>query len=385
MQFHATHKEILEGKTTDIYFHRAEEILKKQKRNPEVTAEIWAKDLPDGYKWAIFTGLHEALQLLENKNLDIWALPEGSAFLEREPILTIKGKYLDFSKMETPLLGYLCQASGISTKAARCKIAAKEKSVLSFGARRMHPSIAPVIGRYAYLGGLDGVSAILAAEKLNIEPKGTVPHAVILIMGDSVKAALAYDKAIPKGVPRIMLVDTFGDEKFESIRLAEKLKDKLDAVRVDTPSSRRGNLNLIVRETREELDYREFNDVGIFVSGGLDENNIKELNPWVEGYGVGTSLSNAPTINFSLDIVEIEGKLLTKKGKVSGKKNVWQCNRCGHRKIVYEKESEPRCGCGNKMTVLTKKIMDKGNITEETGNLETIRKRTLSEMRYLNV
>ena len=32
MQIHANNKEILSGKTTDIYFRRAEEILKKEKK-----------------------------------------------------------------------------------------------------------------------------------------------------------------------------------------------------------------------------------------------------------------------------------------------------------------------------------------------------------------
>jgi nicotinate phosphoribosyltransferase len=385
MQIHANHKEILGGKTTDIYFLRAEEILKKEKKNPDVTAEVWAKKLPSGYKWAIFTGLAELIELFKDKKVDIRTLPEGSVFFEREPILTIKGKYLDFAKFETPLLGYICQASGISTKAARCKIAAGRRTVLSFGARRMHPFITPVIDRYAYIGGVDGVSAVLSAEKLQLKPQGTIPHAVILIIGDTLKAALAYDNTISKGIPRVVLVDTFGDEKVEAVRLAEKLKDKLNAVRIDTPSSRRGDLSLIVRETREELNNRGFGDVGIFVSGGLDENNLKDLNPYVEGYGIGTSLSNAPTINFSLDIVEIEGKLVSKKGKVAGEKEILECKRCGQREIVLARDVKIRCNCGNEMTALTRQVMVDGKITGETENVDVIRNRVLRSLRYLNV
>lgn len=385
MQIHANKKEILSGRTTDIYFHRTEEILKNENKNPNVTVEVWAKKFPKDYKWAIFTGLSEVLELLKNKIFDIHALEEGSVFLEREPVLTIKGKYLDFAKFETPLLGYICQASGISTKAARCKIEATDRTVLSFGARRMHPAITPVIDRYAYIGGIDGVSAVLSAERLKIKPKGTIPHAVILIIGDTVKAGLAYDRTIAKGVPRTIIVDTFGDEKIEAIRLAEKLKDKLDAIRIDTPSSRRGNLPLIAREIREELDNRGFNNVGIFVSGGLDEYSLKDLNPYVEGYGIGTSLSNAPTINFSLDIVEIEGKLVSKKGKVAGVKEVFECDRCGNREILFSKDTKKTCNCGSKMKVLTKPIMEKGKVIAETGRVDIIRNRVLRQLRFLNV
>ncbi len=313
MQIHATEKEILSGKTTDIYFHRAEEILKAENKNPEVVAEIWAKNLPDDYKWGIFTGLEEALQLFNNLDVDIWSLPEGSLFYPREPVFTIKGKYLDFASLETPLLGFLCQASGISTKAARCRIAAKGKQILSFGARRMHPSITPVIDRYAYSGGVDGVSAVLSGERLNIRPQGTMPHSVILILGDTERAAIAYDNAVSEEVPRIILVDTFSDEKVETLRVAKAIGEKLNAVRIDTPSSRRSSWAGIAREIREELNLKNYRNVGIFVSGGLDEYTITNLNPWVDGYDIGTSLSDAPTINFNLDIVEIEDDPVTKK------------------------------------------------------------------------
>lgn len=385
MQIHANHKEILKGKTTDIYFLRAEDILKNENKNPEVTAEVWAKKLPDDYKWAIFTGLGELIELFRNKNVDIKSLPEGSVFFEREPVLTIRGKYLDFGKFETPLLGYICQASGISTRTARCRIQAKGNTILSFGARRMHPSITPVIDRYAYMGGVDGVSAVLSAEKLGLKPKGTIPHAVILILGDTLKAAVAYDKTVPKEISRTMLIDTFSDEKTETIRIAKKLKNKLDAIRIDTPSSRRGNLPEIVRETREELNHRGLTDVGIFVSGGLDEYNLGKLNPYCRGYGIGTSLSNAPTINFSLDIVEIEGKPITKKGQISGEKKVMECERCGERKIAFAKDKKIKCSCGKEMKELTKKVMEKGNIVNSLEEADEIRNRVLKQLRFLDV
>jgi nicotinate phosphoribosyltransferase len=171
----------------------------------------------------------------------------------------------------------------------------------------------------------------------------------------------------------------------EAIRLAEKLKDKLNAVRIDTPASRRGDLPQIVKETREELDSRGFDNVGIFVSGGLDEYNIIGLNPWVQGYGIGTSLSNAPTINFSLDIVEIEGKLIAKKGKISGKKEVLECARCGSRKVFFIGTASPKCDCGNDMQLLTKKILENGKIAGEVEEVDVIRNRVLRGLRYLNV
>ena len=60
-----------------------------------------------------------------------------------QPVLTVEGVYVDWAEYETALLGLLCQASGIATKAARCKKAAGERQVISFG-RAAH---APGAGR----------------------------------------------------------------------------------------------------------------------------------------------------------------------------------------------------------------------------------------------
>ena len=130
---------------------------------------------------------------------------------------------------------------------------------------------------------------------------------------------------------------------------------------------------------------RGLSDVGIFVSGGLDEYSLKELNLFSEGYGIGTSLSNAPTINFSLDIVEIEGKLVAKKGKVAGEKEILECERCGNREIAFSKKSVQNCVCGNEMKILTKHIMKKGKIIGKVEKVNIIRNRVLRQLRFLNV
>src|SRR5436190_1151227 len=83
-----------------------------------------------------------------------------------------------FGVLETALLGLLCQASGVATVAARCKIAAEGRPVFSFGARRMHPAISPMVERSAYIGGCDGVASVKSAEVIGIQPVGTMAHAV---------------------------------------------------------------------------------------------------------------------------------------------------------------------------------------------------------------
>jgi nicotinate phosphoribosyltransferase len=133
-----------------------------------------------------------------------------------------------------------------------------------------------------------------------------------------------YDRIVPEEARRIALIDTFLDEKFESVRVAEALGDKLFGVRLDTPGSRRGNFVQILREVRWELDLRGYKHVQLIASGGLDEAEVAELQPWVDGFGVGTSIANARTIDFGMDIIEIEGTPVAKRGKMSGAKQVWR-------------------------------------------------------------
>ncbi len=332
--FHiATAKDILEGKVTDIYFRRALEVLNSKNVRKTVKAEFVVKRFPGNYPWAILAGLDEALSLLANVPVKVKAMPEGSVFHQNEPVMVIEGLYQDFAVHETALLGFLCQASGIATKAARVRVAAGTKPVIHFGARRMHPAITPMIDRSAFIGGCDGVATLAGAEELGLKPTGTMPHSMILLFGDTIEAARAFDEVVDPMVQRTVLVDTFHDEKFESIMVAEALGKKLYAVRLDTPGSRRGDFYAICKEVRWELDMRGFRHVKILVSGDVNEFSIRKLNEVVDSYGVGTSISSAPVLDFAMDIVEIDGKPISKRGKFSGEKQVYLDKRNGRRYI----------------------------------------------------
>src|SRR5208283_4935853 len=176
-------------------------------------------------------------------------------------------------------LGLICQASGISTQAARMKKLAEDRLVMSFGARRMHPILAPMIERNAFVGGCDGVSVVKSGEVIGEDPMGTMPHSLILCMGSTVEAIKAYDEALDPRLKRVVLIDTFQDEKFEVLNVAMALGEKLYAVRFDTPESRRGDFYRILEEARWELDLRGLGHVNFFVSGGITEKDIPVLNP----------------------------------------------------------------------------------------------------------
>lgn len=324
MKYLATTAEVKAGKITDVYFIRSKQVLEAEGLAKAVAAEFTVKSLPDGYEFGIFTGLEDVLDVLEGKHVDLWALPEGAVFQVNDPVMVITGDYLEFGALETAILGLICQASGVATKAARLRLAAGPRELYSFGARRMHPVIAPLIDRNAYIGGVDGVAVIESAERLGQSPVGTIPHALVILMGDTLRSVLAFDRHIRKDVPRVALVDTFGDEKFESLRVATALKDRLFGVRLDTPANRRGDLLSILEEIRWELDLRGFGHVKLLASGGLDEKEIRRLNPATDAYGVGTSLANAPVLDFAMDLVEVDHEPLAKKGKRSGRKQLVQ-------------------------------------------------------------
>src|SRR2546426_8177653 len=379
----ATPEEIRSGQTSDIYFFRTLDVLKKAgKHRTKVLMETTMQALPDAWPWAVFSGVAEAVNLLRGKGVDLWALPEGTLFTAKTPrgipvpVLYIEGPYGEFCIFETPVLGFLCESSGIATKAARVRAAAGDRRVISFGIRRMHPALAPLIERCVYLGGLDAVTTPLGAAMLGKEPLGTMPHALTIVMGGPREAFRALQKHLEKRVPRIALVDTYYDEKTESIIAAEEVEE-LAGVRVGTPSSRRGNFAAIVREVRWELDLRGHKDAKIYVSGGLDKTSIPALaEAGADGFGVGTSLSNAPTVDFAMDIVEREGEPAAKRGKFGGRKEPLRCGKCGTLEIGATK-----CpACGGKMAPALVKYLSKGKPAAELPAPDEIRKYVLSPL-----
>lgn len=253
--FTATDDEIRACKTTDIYFVRTMEILQAKAMLAEKAfAEMTLGSLPRDWKWGVFCGLEEALRFMEGRDVDIWGVSEGTIFPARTqsglklPLLSLEGKYAEYCLPESPFLGFMCHATGVATMAARCRIVAEDKSMMAFGVRRSHPAISPMLDRSSFIGGCDGVSSLMGAELIGEEPNGTMPHALIVMMGSSAAAFAAFDEVINPSVKRIALADTYSDEKAEAILAAETIKD-LYGIRLDTPASRRGSLRRLLKRS----------------------------------------------------------------------------------------------------------------------------------------
>ena len=312
--FSATHDEIRSGATADVYFVRTHEILKLEgKSDTVVTAEIFSG------RSGIVAGTTECLELLKGLPLEIWGVEEGQSFCERDTLMRIIGPYSLFGPYETALLGILASSSAWATAARQCKEAAQGAPFYCFGARHIHPAVAPVMERAAVVGGAAGASCILGAKLLGREPVGTIPHALVLIMGDTVKTAVAYNTHMPPDAPRTILVDTFHDEAEEAVRVARALGMDMGGVRLDTPAERGGVTEGLVREVRARLDQAGFGHVKIFVSGGLTPERMTALiSAGADAFGVGSYISAARPLDMTMDIKAIEGKPIAKRGRIPG-------------------------------------------------------------------
>lgn len=379
-------EEIKSGKTTDVYFEYSKDALNFAGINPVVTMEVFTRKNPFGAKWAVACGIYEVAKLLQGLPVDVDAMEEGEVFVTdpksavNEPIMQIIGRYQDIAVFETAVLGFLSQASGICTKAARIELLAEGKTVISFGTRRVHPALAPLVERSSYIAGLDSVSNVLGAEMMKKKASGTMPHAFILCVGDEQTAWKLFDSALPKEVPRIALIDTFSDEKIGAIKAFEALGDRLDGVRVDTPGSRRGDMKKLVQEVRWELEARGAKNVKIIVSGGIDESDIIELREYVDGFGVGTSISAAPVIDFCDKIVELRdenGKRIfrAKRGDLAGKKIVYRDPKTFIDTVTVE-PTEIR----GKVNLLTP-LLRRGKIVRKFRSLDDLRENTTRHVR----
>jgi nicotinate phosphoribosyltransferase len=317
--------DVLAGETADVYFERARRILAAEGLDPVVSMEIF------GREEGILCGAAEALAYLRQilapgKGLDpapvVESLSDGDPIARKEVVMRITARYSSFGLYETALLGILSQSTGWATAARRIVDAAAPIPVIGFGARHVHPSVADQMDYASVVGGCVGASTPAGARLAGLAPTGTMPHALIIIFGDTVRAAEAFDRHIDPNVPRIVLVDTFRDEAEEALRVADALGDRLWGVRLDTPSERGRVTADLVKEVRARLDQAGHPRVKIVVSGGLDIDRIayfKESGAPVDSFAVGSAISDASPIDFTGDLKEIDGQPVAKRGRIPGR------------------------------------------------------------------
>jgi len=107
------------------------------------------------------------------------------------------------------------------------------------------------------------------------------------------------------GVSTTLLVDTYDVQRGVANAIAAA-GTGLGAVRIDS-----GDLGVLARQARDQLDALGATDTEIVVSGDLDEYSVAALRAEpVDAYGVGTSVvtgSGAPTASMVYKLVEVDG------------------------------------------------------------------------------
>ena len=312
-------RSVIVGEAADVYHQRTQTVLRNEGVNPVVAVEFAP------VRSGVFCGMAEArallTRILPESGSEVWALEEGHTIEAREVGLRIKAPYGSLGLYETSISGILGSCTGWATAARECVDAAAGAPVVALGARHVHPNVVPNLDYSAVIGGCVSCSNPLGAKLAGVTPSGNMPHALNLVMGDTVKALQAFDRHMPQEVPRVSLVNTFKDETEESLSVARTLRERLRGVKLDTPFERGGVTADMVKELRARLDLAGFRHVEIFVSGGFTPERIGEFvakETPVDGYGVGAYIAAAPPNDFVADIHEMDGRPIAKRGRIPG-------------------------------------------------------------------
>jgi putative nicotinate phosphoribosyltransferase len=222
---------------------------------------------------------------------DIWGYAEGDCYFPGSPILVVEGTFAEAVVLETIVLSILNHDCAIASAASRMVTSASDRPLIEMGSRRTHEMAAVASARAAYIAGFTTTSNLRAGHQYGIPTSGTSAHAFTLVHDSERDAFAAQLEALGAGTT--LLVDTY--DVAEAVRIAVDLAGpELGAVRIDS-----GDLQVVAREVRAQLDALGASKTRIVLTGDLDEYSIAALAATpVDGYGVGTSLvtgSGSPT------------------------------------------------------------------------------------------
>ncbi len=344
----------------------------------QATFDLYFRRAPFGGSYAVFAGLENALEYLENLrftdahleylqslkmfdadflaylrgwkfNAKVTAIAEGRVVFPNEPLLTVTGALGEAQLVETALLNILNFQTLVATKAARCVHAAnsshstsgyKGGTLIEFGARRAQgPNGALSAARAAFIGGAVGTSNVEAGQTFGMQVTGTHAHSWVEAFESELEAFRAYASTFPDNAT--LLLDTF--DTLESglpnaITVAKELEasgHQLRGVRLDS-----GDLAYLSRRIRSALDAANLGYVKIVASNDLDEHVIEAVireGGRIDVYGVGTQLATGGgegggALGGVYKLVQLEGAPKMKltadrvKSNIPGVKRVWRAN-----------------------------------------------------------
>ncbi|WP_438386920.1 nicotinate phosphoribosyltransferase [Actinopolyspora saharensis] len=300
--------------------------------------EVFTRSLPGGRRYGVVGGIERVLDAVENFRFDQRTLealerdrvcdertldwlreyrftgdvdgyPEGELYFPGSPVLTVRGTFAEAVLLETVILSILNHDSAVAAAATRMSSAANGRRLIEMGSRRTHEDSAVACARISYLSGFTATSNLEAGARYGIPTAGTSAHSFTLLHDSEREAFRAQVDALGAGTS--LLVDTY--DITEGIRTAvEVAGTELGAVRIDS-----GDVGVLARQAREQLDSLGATGTRIVVSGDLDEFAIASLRAEpVDVYGVGTSLvvgSGAPTAGMVYKLAEVDGRPVAKR------------------------------------------------------------------------
>jgi nicotinate phosphoribosyltransferase len=347
---------------TDLYeLNMAASYLKRGMTAP-ATFSLFVRRLPPRWGFVVACGLDRCLDYLESFRFEeedlaylredlgfpeeaveafrrlrftgqVRAIPEGRMAFADEPLLEVTAPLPEAQLVETYLLNQITYQTAVSSKAARCRLAAPNATLIDFAMRRVHGGEASLgVARATAVVGFAATSNVEAARTLGLRATGTMAHSYVEAFPTEAEAFRAFAEDFPDRV--ILLVDTYdpirGIEKAIETGLELQARGgRLVGIRLDS-----GDLAAQAKEARRALDQAGLTEVQVLASGGLDEDAIAALTEAgapIDGYGVGTKIGvaeDAPALDTVYKLVEYGGspvcKLSRAKATLPGPKQVWR-------------------------------------------------------------
>jgi len=327
--------------------------------NRTSTFELFARRLPDGRRYGVVAGTGRFLEALPEFRFDdvargsltefldpdtlaylrdfrfrgdVDGYAEGELYFPGSPVLSVHGSFAECVLLETLALSIFNHDTAVASAAARMVSAAEGRPLMDMGSRRTHEHAAVAAARAAYIAGFAASSNLEAHRRYGVPTEGTSAHAFTLLHTgpdgpDELAAFTAQVDAL--GVGTTLLVDTY-DVTTGVANAVAAAGTGLGAVRIDS-----GDLRVLARQVREQLDRLGATRTRIVVSGDLDEYAIAGLRAEpVDSYGIGTSLvtgSGAPTANMVYKLVDVDGipveKRSARKESHGGRKEALRLSR----------------------------------------------------------
>jgi nicotinate phosphoribosyltransferase len=312
------------------------------------TFELFARRLPNGRRYGVVAGTGRLLEALSDFVFDDTALAvvsefpgianldatleflrgfrfggdidgyaEGELYFPGSPVLSVTGTFAECVLLETLALSIFNHDTAIASAAARMVSAAAGRPLIEMGSRRTHEQAAVAAARAAYIAGFTGTSNLEALRRFGIPALGTSAHAFTMLHTQAATGTDDWEQAAFRaqvaalGISTTLLVDTYDVRRGVANAIAAA-GTGLGAVRIDS-----GDLGVLARQARDQLDELGATGTGIVVSGDLDEYSIAALRAEpVDTYGVGTSVvtgSGAPTASMVYKLVEVDGMPVQKR------------------------------------------------------------------------